>query len=408
VSGHIDLERLAGTLGQPAMSRVVQRIHKRLAKGGRAEGRIVLTDPEDDERIALSRLLGKRFPEGKRISIDLGALDEMVRHAVIAESLAEAVTHLAGPLVDPVAVREHEAAAWRAMLDAARERDPRPEIGGWIDQLAKSGLLRRLSTDLDHARILMDQVLSMAGRFPAKGLLVKELAAVVTGDAHALDDGNPLTTLVLDLARFFAATDRPSDARARRDLWLAIGLIPDQLSATVLVHGLEAEEDTLTGRILTGMADAREPCRLTTRQLRRETPRFTGADKVFVCENPAVVQAAAERLERLRGPLICLDGRPNTAVNLLLAMLRDQGSALCYHGDFDWPGIDIANRVIADGATPWRMTEYDYREARPGPLLIGEPVTPSWSPDLFRAMRDRGYAVHEESVLDVLLRDLAT
>lgn len=57
-------------------------------------------------------------------------------------------------------------------------------------------------------------------------------------------------------------------------------------------------------------------------------------------------------------PVICTSGSPAAAGLFLLDRV-----ALRCHGDFDWPGIAIARRIIARGATPWRLGQQDYLEA---------------------------------------------
>ena len=40
------------------------------------------------------------------------------------------------------------------------------------------------------------------------------------------------------------------------------------------------------------------------------------------------------------------------------------GAELRYHGDFDWAGVAMANRLIAEvGVVPWRMGADDYTGA---------------------------------------------
>ena len=82
---------------------------------------------------------------------------------------------------------------------------------------------------------------------------------------------------------------------------------------------------------------------------------------------------------------------------------------LRYHGDFDWPGVTIANNVIARfGARPWRLDARAYRQAAEGGghALRGAPVTARWDPTLTQAMRSLGVKVEEERVLADLLADL--
>jgi uncharacterized protein (TIGR02679 family) len=65
---------------------------------------------------------------------------------------------------------------------------------------------------------------------------------------------------------------------------------------------------------------------------------------------------------------VCTSGQPALVVLDVLAALR--GAELRYHGDFDWPGIAIAHRLIATaGVQPWRMTAADYEHGLVGATL---------------------------------------
>ena len=129
--------------------------------------------------------------------------------------------------------------------------------------------------------------------------------------------------------------------------------------------------------------------------------------------NPAVVLAAAERVPRPAVPLICLEGQPASAARRLLDALAEAGIRLRYHGDFDWPGLRIANLVMErHAAEPWRYDAATYErvdDARPsGPALVGERVEASWDARLASSMTERGRAVHEEAMLTATGRLEAT
>ena len=109
--------------------------------------------------------------------------------------------------------------------------------------------------------------------------------------------------------------------------------------------------------------------------------------------------------------MICVEGQPATAARILLARLAALGARLCYHGDFDWGGVRIANLIMErHGAVPWRFGTASYRRAvqggKRGKKLEGRPVEASWDGELASAMRELGRAVHEEEVLEDLLADL--
>jgi uncharacterized protein (TIGR02679 family) len=156
-------------------------------------------------------------------------------------------------------------------------------------------------------------------------------------------------------------------------LWAGAGIAPDTVSSTVLVLGLTLPGSGAVSATPAANAAAGLPARLTPGQVRHylEAERIPAAStpaKVFVCENPTVAEAAADILGARCAPLVRVEGRPSVAANLLLHELRNTGSELCYHGDFDWPGVAIAAPIIAAGAMPWRFGATDSGRQGADPL----------------------------------------
>jgi uncharacterized protein (TIGR02679 family) len=133
---------------------------------------------------------------------------------------------------------------------------------------------------------------------------------------------------------------------------------------------------------------------------------------VFVCENPNLMAIVADRLGAVSAPLVCTDGMPGAAQRTLLTQLELAGARLMYHGDFDWPGITIANHIMSTWhMSLWRFGTKDYEVAattvtsmRHG--LSGACVAASWDPKLMFEMQRHGIAIAEESVATFLLADL--
>ncbi|MGO4754528.1 DUF2399 domain-containing protein, partial [Streptomyces sp. 2MCAF27] len=153
---------------------------------------------------------------------------------------------------------------------------------------------------------------------------------------------------------------------------------------------------------------------LTPRDLHSLRLHLPATTLIHICENPRVVEAAADAA--CVRPLVCTSGSAATVVVTLLDALAATGCRFAYHGDFDWPGIVLANRVIRRyDAMPWRMGTADYEhlaarsqtEGIPQLALDGQPVSADWDPDLAPAMTALGVALHEEATLDLLVDDLS-
>jgi hypothetical protein len=107
-------------------------------------------------------------------------------------------------------------------------------------------------------------------------------------------------------------------------------------------------------------------------------------NEVRVCENPSVIEAAADKLGPGCPPLVCTFGWPTTAAFSLLAGLENAGVTLQLRADDDRAGQAIVTRLQATlpSARLWR---YDVRP----------PADAATTP------------VYEEQLLDTLVADLA-
>ena len=406
-----DSERLRETLGRPELARLVQRLRSRVERGKPLTGVLALNDATPAERDGIDRLLGRVPTQGAALAIPIARLETKLRAAGICPDLRSALEELGGALVDRKAERESIERQWADLFVLGQTRiQARPELASWLEQVRGTGLLRRY--ELGDAHRLLFHALDVADALPASNIPLAELAAAVVGDAHALDPGTSLGSLVLRAAATLGKCERFDDAQSRRETWAAVGVICDELSAPVLVLNLPvAENKTVSDRMLALCGAVGEPVHLTVRQLLGAPPSFAAsrtAPAVYVCENPSIVAAAARRLGAASAPVVCIDGQPRTATRLLLDALRAAGVRLLYHGDFDWPGIQIANTILQrHGAEPWRMSAADYRAAANGALeLTGAPVPASWDIELTTAMEVVGKSVHEEQVCETLLGDL--
>jgi uncharacterized protein (TIGR02679 family) len=407
--------RLHRLLGDESVVWLVQRARNRLEAGRALTGTVTLTDATDEQRRAVERLTGRAARYGASLSVSLTEVDRILRDSGVAPGgLAEAVTRLTGPFRDRDRERAALATAWAAAfapLDAAL--DGRAELARWRGWLDATGVVRRLAPEPDHARLLLAQVAAVLPRLPSPGVPIGRLAAESCGDAHALDDGRPVATLVLSAVRALAGLPFAGEgaAESRRAAWAAVGVHLDELSSLVLSIGLPGDLHTALGRTLASCHDAGQPTMLTLRQLRCHDQPLCVA-RVRICENPVVVAAAAEQLGARCQPLVCVGGQPSAAAWRLLELLAADGAEFGYHGDFDWGGARIAATVRQRVSwRPWRYDCQAYEAAvsaarLPAPLA-GEPAATPWDPELAAAMRHRNVRIEEELTLDALLEDLS-
>jgi len=401
--------RIQETLGRPELNRLIMRLRRRLESGKPLSGNLTLADCNPPERDALNRLLRRAPSAATSITIQLESLESNLRNAGVCESLVQAIETLGGPVTDRNAVRLRETSAWDTLFAEANSSvATRSELLIWLNELRALGLLRRY--ELAGARDLLEQAFKVLARLPASGTTLAELAASALGNAHALDSGRTLSNLLLRAVSRLGNVQTWDDSEGRRDAWASVGVLLDELSAPVAVLNLRARGKDPTSCALNLHADAGEPQFLTIRQLVRTPPTFdTSAPLVYVFENKNVLAGAADRLGNKTPPLIATDGQPKTALHVLLRQLRDAGFQIRYHGDFDWPGIAIANAIRSrHGAEIWAMSTDDYLASVSGNLkLTGKATNADWDKALCSAMTVTGVALHEEQQLDLLLGSLS-
>ena len=410
--------RLDRLLGGESVAWLVRRARDRLEAGRPLAGTVTLPGATPEQRRAMERLTGRAARSGASLSVSLTEVDSILRESGAAPGgLAEAVTRLTGPLRDRNGERADLAAAWGAAfaaLDAVT--DDRDELARWRAWLDTTGVVRRLAPEPERARLLLAQVAAVLRRLPSRGIPIGRPAAECCGEAHALDDGRPVGTLVLSAVRALVGLPFAAEpgAGSRRSTWAAAGVHLDELSSLVLCLGLPGDPRTVLGRTLAACREAGQPTVLTLRQLRcHDEPLRAG--RVRICENPVVVAAAADELAARCQPLVCVGGQPSAAGWRLLELLAAGGAEFDYHGDFDWGGIRIARGVRHRvNWRPWRYDQRTYEAAAsaadsltPLARLVGEPAATPWDPELATVMRDRNLRVEEELTLDTLLQDLS-
>ncbi|MFK0281160.1 TIGR02679 family protein [Streptomyces sp. NPDC090499] len=406
---NVDAERLGRLLGDPGLAWFLERVRQRMAAGRPLTGTVTLAGPDDLQRRAAERLLGRPPSAGRSLTVRLDTVDEVLRRSGVSpDGLETAVVALTGPVVPRAETRDRLSEAWETAL--APLAAVNAELADWAGRIREDGLVRRLARTPEAAGLLVTSAVRALRALPADPPMSRAaFAALRLAGAHALDEGTPLATLVLSGIRALSGFPDGAGAEWRREAWASAGLLKDDVSSTVLTLNLRGTP------ALDWMADEGEPTVLTLRSLTRRTANgiTTATGDVHVCENPAVLSAAADALGPACPPMVCLQGQPSAAALTLLRGLSARGAVLLHHADFDWGGVRIATALgrVAPWR-PWRYEAADYQAAVTGmsepQYLSGTAAATPWDPRLATAMTEHGVRVEEELILDVLLSDLRT
>ena len=339
----------------PGPARLLAEVRRRRERGWRGDRGEVSLDWSPSERRDIGRFLKADWRESGR-----GVRASELRQGLRAHGAGpdELLVALGGPLRDlrgeraeAEQARESDRAAGLALLRGA--------VGDWGDDLTvvARGILQPAPSWALLAGEVAD-VLAATGEEPRR---LAELAAALFRDPHALDRSTPLgRACVRSLELRRAVTEGGSyrdpleDAQLWSAAWAGAGVICDAVSAQVLVLNLPLTGNAPAVRLC--HAAPGEPVWLTLRSLRGGWGLAEGTE-VFVCENPTVLEAAADRHGPASRPLVCTFGLPGQAAWELLTGL---GDVPCHvRADGDAVGWRIVNQLRdrLPGALTWRMPE---------------------------------------------------
>jgi uncharacterized protein (TIGR02679 family) len=415
------IERLLG--GQDRL-RLRQRLRKHYERyGDQAVTRsLQLSDLNQTEIDTINRLIGRRTSTARSVRLDIAQIDATLQEAGLCASLRIALEKLDGPISHLTELRKTAQIDWLALIEQPNRYE---RLRSWLQTPSASALLKRLTQqNTALAEKFLSDTEAVLRRLPAPGIARSQLAAQELGNAHALDKGQPIASLVLSawrhtesvefasivadtqeqLSQLLNENESDNDERTR-DVWARAGVLVNELARPAL---------TLNLNISGSNVQLGEPAYFSLRYLLRTTANqwvFSGQD-IFVCENPNLVAIVADALGANCAPLVCTDGMPAAAQRTLLDRLAHAGARLHYHGDFDWPGVRIANFVLRSwSAQPWQMHAQDYETAvaritHRSRDLTGSDVIAQWDSNLALMMKKYGLTLAEEAVAEYLIADL--
>ncbi|MFE9575929.1 TIGR02679 domain-containing protein [Nocardia sp. NPDC006044] len=371
---------------------MLEAIRRRARRGAQVETGPLRIELTVEERRQVARMLGTEWEVSGR-AVALRLLERgLAEHGLTVRQFIEILDGA------PLVARQHVRAAERQVADEERRRvlevldstGVGAEVAeSWIDG---SGSPRLGSGD---AIVLATEIASVWPALPWAGTPTRlaQLAATTTRNAHGLD---PDTALGRAVARLIAATagvDRPArPGRAWRAAWAAAGVRCDTVSSRVLT--LNVPLDISAGYRLGA------PLWLTLRDFLGPWRFEPTPARLFVCENPTVVEAAADELGTACPAMVCTDGVPALAALDLIVGAADAGIEIHIRADFDPAGFAIVDslRAIAPNAVPWRFDADTYT------TYFGLAAAPAALPE--EARNSHGHDLHEEAILPLLLTDL--
>lgn len=418
--------------GNPAYQRCFREFEKKWKSYGRVTGSITLKNTSEEERKAISGMIGKPFYEDT-IRFSFPEFEKGLQRTKFAPVNFEEVL---------------EAYFGRKMLTTQeRRREEEREktdffetVEGYLAECSGSDSvavfwLREMFFEKKYGyqtvireygrdREQTEKLLKTVGRaiFLLENMQETEeeyplavFSAEVSGNPHYFDQGTTAGQLLVHGMCYATEKDYPANAHQWRELLLSNGIVPDNISSIVHIYGLRLQINGDWHPAYDTFCRRQEPCAVTMENLQELTAVQPTGDKVYIVENEMVFSYLLKHLEQKNVTLLCTSGQLRSAAVKLIPFLLDSGVEIYYSGDIDPDGIRIADRLwrkYGDRIHVWRMSEEDYTKSLSdeeiGSISMKklETVENPVLRETAKEIRKRKRAGYQENILKDLLEDM--
>ena len=434
---------------RPGLSRLVMKLYEKYIEESQVRGQITLHDCAPDERREIASFLSKPLYADNTIRVKLLDVEKALLHSfncTLPDLLRAYYPDRA--LVTRVERQAHHTqrqSDFRAALASLIAQLPHDAQGRhWLEH----GLhgepwlyARYKNAPVEEQQSQLKLVAYIAGLLdqlprPDAPERLALFAQRTSGDPHMLDAGRAAGRLFL-LALADSCIVRTTLAVAPENVTVALenvvgdreqelllyrnaGLLVDTISTNVAAYNL-ASAFYLDGTPdpLLHAAGARVVL-LPLRQLQAWKSVTSSSEAIYIVENPQVFEEiiASVQVENKPPTLVCTSGWPSVAALTLLDLLLSASSTytLCYSGDFDIRGLQIAAYMLARYTGRCHLWHFDCdtysavlrQGGIPAPAadLVLLDMLPEIFAPLVARMQEKGMWAYQEGITRFLIDDI--
>lgn len=370
-----------------AYARLMKELLKKWKSYGRPAGSITLHNTTEAERRAIGGLVGQTFM-GETVKVTFRDFEQGLQKTRFAPIDMRTVLEIyfAAPLCTNQEQKAQEQKAKDEFFDRLVSyfeggAENRPTAFRWFRELQdqrKYGyqiLTKEFKRNPKEAKILAQNVgraLNRIEEMAREESLLAVFAANISGNPHYFDRSTVAGQLLTQAVCFWKNTDVPQSAYEWRECMQSVGIVSDNIASMVHVFGVQLETADGPHPAYEAFYRRREAYVLTAENLKFITGAKANHNTVYVVENEMVFMHLVENAKDRDVSILCTSGQLRVAATQLLDYLTESGTVICYGGDLDPAGMDIADRLwqrYGNAVRLWRMGTEDYRESISGELL---------------------------------------
>lgn len=345
---------------KPEYKRLLNGIKSKYINFGEIKGNVVIKNPDKAEAQALSGLMKKDYSKNKSISINLAILQKRIDESKFYG--AELKDIIFEYFKEEITTKKENKKSYENQLseyfEEIVEQNKNTKIYNTLKEIIESKnqiyykLKKYYNKNKEELKTALINASKGINELPKNRTRIPVYASNITGNPHGFDRNTLCGKLFITLICYMEKIQYPKNTEELAEIYYNNNLLIDDVSNMVLcknVLGLikNNKEQYVEHQGLQGFSQNHEPIylnlfNLSNIELLAKPSKYK---EVMVMENPTVFMEVSEKCNKKDFPLVCTYGQVKLSGLILLDMFVRQGYKICYSGDLDPEGIQIADKL---------------------------------------------------------------
>ncbi len=347
--------------------RLLKGLKNKYISYGEIKGNVVISNPTDEEKQALSGLMKRDYSRNKTININIAKLQKQLQTTRF--SGIDLKDFINAYFNEEIVSKKDNKIKYQEELDMFFEKILRQNEGKYVYKYLKkilenkNNIYYNLKKYYNKEKDLLGKALNEAcagiNNLPEENIRIPVFASNTINNPHGYDKKTLCGKIFIMLLSYINGVPVPKDSENLAELYYNNHLLVDDVSNMVLCKNITGFIDSSVKNIninkrllyvehkgLQGFKEYNEPIYLTIYNLSNiSSLKKDKYQKVLITENPAVFMEITEKCKKKDFKLICTYGQVKLAGIILLDLLTKAGYKLYYSGDIDPEGIQIADKL---------------------------------------------------------------
>lgn len=340
--------------------RLINGIKSKYINFREIKGNVLIKNPDKAEAQALSGLMKKDYSKNKNISINLASLQKRIDDSKF--SGAELKDILFEYFKEEITTKKENKKSYENNLseyfEEILEQNTNTKVYNTLKEIIESKnqiyykLKKYYNKNKEELKTALMNASKGINELPKNKTRIPVYASNITGNPHGFDRNTLCGKIFITLICYMEKIQYPQNTEELAEIYYSNNLLIDDVSNMVLCKNVlgfikNDKQQYIEHQGLQGFFQNYEPIylnlyNLSNIELLAEPDKYK---EVMVMENPTVFMEVSEKCEKKDFPLVCTYGQVKLSGLILLDMFVKQGYKICYSGDIDPEGIQIADKL---------------------------------------------------------------